>query len=477
MKIIKYIFLLAFLVAIAVTVFVATQDGRYNITKEETINLQPSVVYNYINDYNNWKYIGILTDNDTTAVYSYTDKTSGKGALATWKVKGTQGKIQTLKAAENDSIIQKAVVNGQESDIKWLFKKAGDKTKISVQVQGQLTFMDKAYALFNNNVYDRLDEVVTKGLQNLDAFLVKELTTYTTQVSNVVNKKPVFYLKQTVTDSTPEAYNTIQAVVSKLNTFVKTNKIPTNGAPFTIYRYNGTLKKSPVFSVCIPIKEEIVTALGSEFEGGKLNGFNALKLTLKGNYTHSKKAWGTAKDYILKNSLPENIDGEYLEVYTKGPGQTKRPSKYVTDYYIPVGPRTGNLADTLSVLVPGVIPAPAVIDRPATDSRVVKPTTTTAPRTTAKPATITGTGTKPAVSITTPKNTGSTPKSNTTTTRSNTVKPSEKPKTTSTATGTKPATGTTTTKTTQQTTTTKPAAKPAQKTTAKPTRTLPDEFN
>ena len=67
MKIIKYVFLLLLLSAIAVTVFIATQEGKYDIKEERVIKVPKTVLFNYINEYRNWENVGILTANDTTA--------------------------------------------------------------------------------------------------------------------------------------------------------------------------------------------------------------------------------------------------------------------------------------------------------------------------------------------------------------------------------------------------------------------------
>ena len=50
MKIIKYVFLLLLLGAIAVTVFIATQEGKYDIKEERLIKVPQTVLFNYIDE-------------------------------------------------------------------------------------------------------------------------------------------------------------------------------------------------------------------------------------------------------------------------------------------------------------------------------------------------------------------------------------------------------------------------------------------
>ena len=82
MKIVKYIFLLLLLAAIAGTVFIATQEGKYDITKEQLIKVPRNVLYNYVNDYENWQNAPIFAQ-DTTAVFTLSDNTSNT-ASAEW---------------------------------------------------------------------------------------------------------------------------------------------------------------------------------------------------------------------------------------------------------------------------------------------------------------------------------------------------------------------------------------------------------
>ena len=443
MKIVKYVLLLLLLAVIASTVFIATQDGKYDIHKEKIVKVPTTVLYNYINDYRNWENVGILTNNDTTAVFTYSANTSGNGAAAAWKVNGIDGKIQTIKAADNDSIVQKAVIDGQPSDISWRFNETAGGTKVTVRMKGELSFTDKASAVLNGGVKDKLESTLDKGLESLNNFLVHELSTYKIDVKGLVTKKDTYYIGQSATSTTEEVNKKVAELLPKLLAFIKENKIATNGSPFTIYKSFDRANNTAAYTVCVPIKEEIFTAPGSEIEGGTINAFNALKTTLNGDYSHLTKTWDAGRNEIRDKNIPENIDGKYMEVYTKNIQHTKKPSGWVTDIYIPVGPRTGapeispeavqaatsaNITAGTSAVKPAAT-TPAVKRTSPTTTTTTKPaatttkpagTTTSKPVITPKPGAATspkpasGTATKPATS-TTSKPAGSTSKPATTT--------------------------------------------------------------
>jgi effector-binding domain-containing protein len=451
MKILKYIFLLLLLIAIGLVVFIATQDGKYDIRKERVINVPRTTLYNYINDYRNWENVGILTNNDTTAAFGYTDVTSGSGAKTTWKLNGSQGEVKTLKAIANDSLIQKAIIDGQPSDIAWGFRDVAGGTKVSVRMKGELSFSDKAYAVLKGGVKEKLEATLDAGLESLNNFLVVELKTFKVNVGGQVTKTGTYYLKQNVISSIDEVGRKTSEMLSKLMQFVKTNNIVTNGAPFTMYKTFDTAANRAEYAVCIPIKEEIFTMAGSEYEGGKLEPFQAMKITLKGDYSHLKKAWDAGYREINLKGIQLNTTGAAIEVYTKGVQQTKRPSQWVTDIYIPVGPPTAPPAAEETIPMPPV----SATGVPATSGIQAKPaaTTGTKPAGTATPSRATGTTTKTAGTAsgtaTQPRTTGTTqPRQSGTTTRT-TSTPANKP---------------------AGTTTTKPATTPAQ-----PARTVPTQ--
>jgi len=187
MKIVKYIFLLLLLSVVAVSVFIATQEGKYDIKKESVIRVPKMVLYNYINEYKNWENLGILTGSDTTAVYTYSENSSGNGAMMSWKKDRSEGQIKTIKLTENDSIIQKAVIDGLNSDIAWNFKDTLKSTKVTVRMKGDLSFMEKANAFIRGggNVNKVMESSLDNGLKNLNAFLIDELSKSNVEVKGL----------------------------------------------------------------------------------------------------------------------------------------------------------------------------------------------------------------------------------------------------------------------------------------------------
>ncbi|KGO85039.1 hypothetical protein Q765_18690 [Flavobacterium rivuli WB 3.3-2 = DSM 21788] len=476
MKIVKYIFLLLILATIAVTVFIATQEGKYNIKKDKVIGVSRQVLYNYVNDYKNWENLGLFANADTTATFTFSGNPVGKGAFISWTKGSNNGKIQTLNTAANDSIGQKATIDDLNSNISWSFKDTLNSTRISVSLKGSLTFKEKAFALLNGGIDNKIESSLERGLDNLNTFLVKELQVYKVDVAGLVTKKGTFYLGQSATSPLADANQKASASFGKLTAFAKENNIIINGRPFILFKNGIADKENVTYWYCIPIRDEMFTSPGSDYEGGKLLPFNAVKTTLKGDYSHIPKVWEVTKRHINQKVLQENTTGQYIEVYAKGSDQTRRPSAWVTDVYTPIGTPTITV-DSIAAISAAAVP----LRSPANNA--AKPTSATAKsgnagNTTARPATqaskpgATGvtapkpatpnSGTKPAV--TSPKPTGNKPATTGSTSKPatgapNTTKPS-------TATGTAKPSGNTGVK--PVTTGNAATSKPASATTAKP---------
>jgi predicted transcriptional regulator YdeE len=374
MKIVKYIFLLLLLAAVAFTVFVATQAGSYDIQEEKIINIPRASLFNYVNDYSNWNNITILADTDTTTVYTFSDTTSGPGAYASWKTGENEGEIKTLKVKDLDSIIQSAAAGTNTSKIYWTFKDTlNTSTKVKVRLKGNLSFTEKAYALLKGGTEQQLESALENGLQKLKTFLTNEINNYAVAIKGKAVKNNAYYIGYPTTSSINGINQRVATIVPRLLSFVKTNNMGKNGVPFVVYDKYDRLNNSAAYTICIPLKEEIFTAPGSEFVGGELKSFTALKTTLNGDYSHLKEAWNKAYSHIAEKQLELNTTGQYVEVYSVNMQQTRQPSKWVTDIYFPIG----KPADTLAlppVTTEPLVPLPAIHPTDAARQRLDKRT-------------------------------------------------------------------------------------------------------
>lgn len=337
MRILKYILLLLLLAIIGLTVYVATQPGEYETERSKVIKAQKSVVFSYVNDYKNWEDFGAWKDDDPNMQFTYSDTTIGKGASYSWKGNSGEGKTETIFEKENDSIAQKVVVSGNEGKAYLTFKDTVGGTKVTWHSKGKLNFMAKAYAVLKGGVEKMVGDMQERTLAKLDKVISYEINTYSIKVDGVVQKTGGYYFQQKITCKIPEVQKNVNLILPNMLRFFKENNITLTGSPFVLYETYDVPNNKASFSVCLPMREEIFTAEGSDYTSGKLEPYQALKTTLHGDYSHSKEAWDKAFAHIKKNNLVENKSGSYIEVYSVSAAQVKNPSKWVTEIYVPVG--------------------------------------------------------------------------------------------------------------------------------------------
>ena len=126
---------------------------------------------------------------------------------------------------------------------------------------------------------------------------------------------------------------------SKITTFCNNNNITVSGKPFVIYHTYDTTNKRTKISICIPIKESIFITEGSEISSDTLKSFEAVKTTLRGDYSHTSKALDKTLEYFKKNNLKTDPTFSHLEVYSIGKNEINNPSKWKTEIYFPTRPK------------------------------------------------------------------------------------------------------------------------------------------
>ncbi|MDI6051075.1 SRPBCC family protein [Flavobacterium sp. XS2P24] len=339
MRILKYLFLLLLLSFVALSIFVATQKGDFTVERSQIINSPKSTVFNFVNDYRNWEDFSSWIVEDPEMQITYPKKTIGPGASFSWEGKEGNGDMLTLFVKENDSISQKMNYDGTSSSVFWSFKDTIGGTKVTWKTTGKMSFTMKVYTAFNGGINKIIGKTYEKSLANLDKTLDFEINTYAVKVNGLVKKLGTFYLRQTFTSEISKVIKNAQIVFPKMITFCEQNNIELNGKPFIIYHTYDPVKGLTKLSFCVPIKTQILTSSGSDILTGKLEPFEAIKTTLTGDYSHTKKALDKAKTHINTNRIVLDPTFSHLENFTISKTEIKNPSKWVTEIYYPIKPK------------------------------------------------------------------------------------------------------------------------------------------
>ncbi|WPR71525.1 SRPBCC family protein [Flavobacterium sp. NG2] len=349
MRIIKYLFLLFLLSLVALSIFIATQKGEFNIERSKIINSSKSSVYNYINDYKNWEDFGSWMTDDPEMKLIYAEKTIGPGASYSWEGKDGNGEMKTLFVKENDSISQKMTFNDSPSTVNWSFKDTIGGTKVTWRTKGKMSFFFKIYAALKGGPDKIIGQMYEKSLDNLDKALDHEINTYSIKENGLVKRPNIFYLAQTFTCEIDKVIKNTKIVIPKITNFCQENNISINGKPFVIYHSYDLDKKITKVSICLPIKSEIFISPGSDINSGKLETTEAVKTTLYGDYSHIQKALDKGFAYLNKNQHKTDPAISHIESFVIGRNEIKNASKWETQIFIPLAPK---IAPAPKIVIP-----------------------------------------------------------------------------------------------------------------------------
>lgn len=314
MRILKYILLLLLLLSVAFVVFVATQQSEYKVVRSKEIKASKDIVFNFISD--------------STSLVDWNP----------WDKKTTL--YSTKKLISNDTIFQTITISGEKNDSFMRFQKTQKGALVTWELKGKLNFNLKMLSVLQGGVDNVLGDKLEEGLNNIDSYLVKELTSYKIAISGLVTKHATNYIQQIDTCSLTDFQKVSKNMLQNMMAFVDKNDIEIIGLPFITYENISNNDKEIIFSMCVPVEEEILTTSGSEISGGHFDEFLAAKVILKGDYSHRKEAWNKARKYVKQKKLTEdNTNGKYVEVYKISLPKERKPSNWVTEIYIPVKKR------------------------------------------------------------------------------------------------------------------------------------------
>lgn len=336
MKILKYIFLLLILSFISFSVFIATQKGTFKVEKSKVINTSRLSAFSYVNNFQNWEDFMVFIEGEKQIQSRFSNKSVSQNAQYSWVGTENSGWVKTNSFQENIRIDQKMNVEGSEFKITWVFKDTVGGTKVTLKSEGEMNFSYKIYNALNGGAGKIIGNLFEKSLLNLDKNLDFEINTYKINIKGLVQKTSTPYLKQTFTSKIDLVLKNSKIVFSKLIAFCDQNQIERNGKPFIIYHTYDTKNGLAKISLCIPIKQAIMTSDGSDILADKLESFKAIKTTLYGDYSHTKEALEKSNAYINQKVITKDSDFSHLEVFSISKSESKYPSKWKTEIYFPV---------------------------------------------------------------------------------------------------------------------------------------------
>ncbi len=342
MKALKYIVLLILILTIGAAIYVGTLNNTYEVSRTKIMHAPIEVVYDNVNDFKNWPTWSPWLEKDTLAELSYSDITFGKDASYSWKSNDKEvgeGSMTTIESVSFRSILQKITFLKpweSESEVSWSFKPVSEGTEVTWSMKGEMSFGEKAYMAFNGGMDKMVGPDYEKGLDNLDAVLQTNMKKFSVNVNGLTTHGGGYYIYRTGSCKIDEYPSKKNELMPQIDMYVDQNKISTAGPAFSLYHKVDVENNAVIFSCAIPVSEKVITNAASGLQTGFLKPFEAVKVTLYGNYSNIEKAWTEGVKFIKENGLEEIHSMPALEAYTTNPVLIPNPADWVTEIYIPV---------------------------------------------------------------------------------------------------------------------------------------------
>lgn len=335
MKVFKYLFFLILIGIIGLSIYISIQEDGYNISTSKLIKAPVEMVFEDVNEFKNWKNWSPWYEADPTIVASYPKQTSGVGGSYAWMGETSNGVVKTTALVTNREITQEVNFDKDKfAKVYWNFEEKSEGTMLTWSIKGKNSFIEKAFTLFTGGLEKKIKPMQYRGLELFSQYIEKEMNKTSFEHIGMVEYGGGYYLYQTTSCRTDEISFKMAEMFKELNSHVAERGVFPSGKPFTLTHKWDEENKTSIFSACIPVKEKMRAS--STVSVGWLPNQKTFKTIYKGNYHNSHTAWESAFTTLEEQGFELVEKGEPFEVYTINPNDTKNPTKWITEIYIPI---------------------------------------------------------------------------------------------------------------------------------------------
>ncbi|WP_353159212.1 hypothetical protein [Myroides odoratus] len=323
MKILKYFLLLITLLCVSLIVFVLTQSGNFKITKSFELDAPQPIVYQYIQDLNNWN-DWIATEKMSNGVYAIELPNIGS-----YQIRKEYEKL-------NDSISQDILYDNKLSNIIWRFSTQGQKTKVDFSFEGSIDLKTKILTFFSGSPNKVVGEAIDNSINGLIVFFIKQYKEYDLTTTGLVNKAPLNYIYLNGTADYTDIKPSIEVLHTKLTEFCTANNIKVDTTPLLIFD-NTPLTQTLSFQYGFKIHDTIFLNEEELFKTTTLEANTYFESTVSGYYSHLPKALREIRPIISKSEVfTNNPTGKMIIELNQSSFNNRLPSSWKTTILIPV---------------------------------------------------------------------------------------------------------------------------------------------
>lgn len=308
--------------------------GHVSSEQSLIIFVPKKLVFDQVNNLENWKEWSPWNIEDPSLEYAYGDIKSGTGASYLWKgEESAPGSMEIISSSPFDSISITEKIEGYSDHVTQLWKfQTTEKgfCYVTWKMDVDITNPIKRILSFFGDPQAKLDETLVAGLDALK-IASEHLPKHTTlDIETVkINDRNVISILDTI------KYGEINTAMAKhiktlTDVLEKANEVP-DGAPFCIW-HESSNENQIIMELGLPVNNEIETTNGVEFK--KLPSTKALTLVHQGNYSLINTSYKAIYDYMKENEMKSN--GAPWDIYLNSPNKNKESDSWTTQIVVPI---------------------------------------------------------------------------------------------------------------------------------------------
>lgn len=323
MKIFKYLLLLLLLFSFAFGVFVFTKDGRYTFEERLSINLDKSLVMPYIENHDLWK--------QWFDFEQPIEKINVSEKTFSWD----NDKNHLIKNQSNDSIKYTATIDDITTVTFIKILENNKSTEIIWRGEGQMSFKEKLFYYLPFKTNSSIQTNLKTSLSKLKDVLTQRYLKHEIIFGEVqsIPSQELFIVpfessaKNLLTDS--------NSISKKADSILFSKSLTKIGQPFIFYDYQNQLDTLSTYTIATQIKMDSIF-YASKTKLFSTKSFQAVKVTLKGNYAFKKDVFEKLDKHLEKIKFERSNDGFIIEKHIKGEKDNLVENDWVTEFYFPI---------------------------------------------------------------------------------------------------------------------------------------------
>jgi effector-binding domain-containing protein len=332
MKLIKQLAMILLAIIILLGVIAFLLPSKVRIERSKTIKAPKEMVFDQINNLQNWEKWSPWLHIDTAMELKYYGNEKGEGAGFEWKSDKRAvgcGSLTIYASVPFDSIYAEIdFLNKGKGSIYYLFADSGQATSVKWIFEMNMghSFIMRYVGLFMRK---RIGKDFENGLDTLKK--VAEYNFRSSQPSiNEALFEPFTYIGIRQKIKPKDINRKMNENFKGLMEFVEKNKLKMTNAPFAVY--NSFTKDEVDFEAGIPV--EYCTVSSDRIKVKKMNLSKVIVADYYGPYSGLGKEYEAIGKWVVDNK--KRISGAPIEMYVSDSAKEKDSTKWLTKIFYPI---------------------------------------------------------------------------------------------------------------------------------------------